>query len=372
MASSSADVWIAAIGATTLISLVPLALLLLLPFRKLKPDSKLLKVFLAFAVGGLLGDVFLHLLPHAAHPHDSPLPALEAALNSRDPHPQAPAEKSHDDHHVEGTHDHDAHDHHDHGQGHDHHGHDPHNAHDHPIPQAHGSHEKHHDHDHHDDDHSRHDHAAEVNTGLWIIAGILSFFLIEKFVRAQHAHHHSHGHNHSHGAKKSKGSPSPGKKPAGKKQGPAAKPAEKPIAVAGWLNLAADFAHNFTDGLAIAASFSAGNRIGLVTSLAIIIHEVPHEIGDYAILVQSGFSHYKAAFAQLSTALGALLGCVLGLLGAEQTPGILPFTAGGFIYISTVTILPVLLEDVGFKQSLYEALAILTGVGFMLVVSAFE
>src|SRR3989338_10916334 len=103
MASSSADVWIAAIGATTLISLVPLALLLLLPFRKLKPDSKLLKVFLAFAVGGLLGDVFLHLLPHAAHPHDSPLPVLEAALDfglhhqSEDAHHKSLADSA--DHH---------------------------------------------------------------------------------------------------------------------------------------------------------------------------------------------------------------------------------------------------------------------------------
>ena len=83
--------------------------------------------------------------------------------------------------------------------------------------------------------------------------------------------------------------------------------------MAGWLNLAADFAHNFTDGLAIAASFSASPKIGLITSLAIIVHEVPHEIGDYAILVQSGFSHYKAAFAQLTTAVGALMGTVLGL-----------------------------------------------------------
>ena len=65
---------------------------------------------------------------------------------------------------------------------------------------------------------------------------------------------------------------------------------EQELAVAGWLNLAADFAHNFTDGLAIGASFLAGQSIGVITTLTILLHEVPHEIGDFAILVQSGAS----------------------------------------------------------------------------------
>src|SRR3989338_2533115 len=103
MPAFSSEVWLAAIGATTVISLVPLTLLLLFPFHKLKPDSKVLKIFLAFAFGGLLGDVFLHLLPHAAHPHDSPLPVLEAALDfglhhqSEDAHHKSLADSA--DHH---------------------------------------------------------------------------------------------------------------------------------------------------------------------------------------------------------------------------------------------------------------------------------
>ena len=68
------------------------------------------------------------------------------------------------------------------------------------------------------------------------------------------------------------------------------------IKVAGYLNLAADFAHNFTDGLAIGASYLAGRNIGLITTLTILLHEVPHEVGDFAILVQSGCSKKKVRF----------------------------------------------------------------------------
>ena len=65
------------------------------------------------------------------------------------------------------------------------------------------------------------------------------------------------------------------------------------IKVAGYLNLAADFSHNFTDGLAIGASYMAGRSIGIITTITILFHEVPHEVGDFAILVQSGCSKKK-------------------------------------------------------------------------------
>jgi len=67
------------------------------------------------------------------------------------------------------------------------------------------------------------------------------------------------------------------------------------IKVAGYLNLAADFAHNFTDGLAIGASYLAGRNVGVITTITILLHEVPHEIGDFAILVQSGCTKRKAS-----------------------------------------------------------------------------
>jgi len=65
------------------------------------------------------------------------------------------------------------------------------------------------------------------------------------------------------------------------------------IKVSGYLNLAADFTHNFTDGLAIGASYLAGKNIGIITTVTVLLHEVPHEIGDFAILIQSGCSRRK-------------------------------------------------------------------------------
>lgn len=149
------------------------------------------------------------------------------------------------------------------------------------------------------------------------------------------------------------------------------------IKIAGYLNLAADFSHNFTDGLAIGASFLAGHNIGLITTLTILLHEVPHEIGDFAILIQSGCSKRKAIFLQLFTALGALSGTLLSLLFESAITGIatsciLPFTAGGFIYIATVTIIPELKESSGFFQSLKEIIALVLGVLMMVVIAYLE
>ena len=147
--------------------------------------------------------------------------------------------------------------------------------------------------------------------------------------------------------------------------------------MAGYLNLAADFSHNFTDGLAIGASFLAGQNIGLVTTLAILFHEVPHEIGDFAILIQSGCSKRKAIFLQLFTAIGALSGTWLSLMFESAVSGfatscILPFTAGGFIYIATVSIIPELKESTGFFQSLKEIVALCAGVAMMVVIALYE
>lgn len=142
----------------------------------------------------------------------------------------------------------------------------------------------------------------------------------------------------------------------------------------GYLNLAADFAHNITDGLAIGASYLAGNNIGIVTTITVLFHEVPHEIGDFAILIQSGCSKKKAMFLQLLTAVGALAGTVLSLLAVELTATvwILPFTAGGFIYVATVSVIPELLEGTSLGQSIKEILALTLGVLLMVVIAQYE
>ncbi|XP_072704043.1 zinc transporter SLC39A7 isoform X4 [Ciconia boyciana] len=161
------------------------------------------------------------------------------------------------------------------------------------------------------------------------------------------------------------------------KSRPAGKAAEESaMEVSGYLNLAADVAHNFTDGLAIGASFLAGPGLGTVTAVTVLLHELPHEVGDFAILVQSGCSKRKAMRLQLVTALGAVAGAACSLLaegaGEAATLGVLPFTAGGFIYVGTVSVIPELLRDAGPLQSLFQVLGLLAGVAMMVAIAHYE
>ncbi|KAI1877269.1 uncharacterized protein JN550_001341 [Neoarthrinium moseri] len=164
----------------------------------------------------------------------------------------------------------------------------------------------------------------------------------------------------------------------------------------GYLNLIADFTHNITDGLAMSASFYASPTIGATTTVAVFFHEIPHEVGDFALLIQSGFSKRAAMGAQFVTALGALLGTLIGiavqefggnsatsavgmhggLLGTSLTWGdmLLPFTAGTFLYVGTVAVIPELLEtgphkSAELRKMLTQFAAIAVGAGIMLYIS---
>jgi solute carrier family 39 (zinc transporter), member 7 len=307
------DLWLHSIGSTLLISAAPFFILYLVPLDNTESMQPRLKTLLAFASGGLLGDAFLHLIPHSVTPHS-------------------------------------------HG----------------------GSHSHSHHHHHHDEEEEGHDHSQDIWVGLWVLSGIIVFLAVEKLVRLlKIGHDHSHG-GHSHGSsEKSPKEKSEKEKLLPKKKEGKKEPEKevKSMEVAGYLNLAADFTHNFTDGLAIGASYLAGNSVGIVTTITILLHEVPHEIGDFAILVKSGCSKKKAMLLQLSTALGALAGNVLALLGTSEnsSPWILPFTAGGFIYIATVSVIPELLESTTkLGQSLKEIFALLLGVGMMVVITLIE
>ncbi|OWA50191.1 Zinc transporter SLC39A7 [Hypsibius exemplaris] len=381
-AEPAVPLWAMALLSTLLISLAPFIILFWIPINANdEANQPLLRIFLSFASGGLLGDAFLHLIPHAV-PHS-----------------------------------------HDHGHGHSHS----------------------HDHDHAEGEEEEvHDHMAHTLVGLWVLAGIISFLVVEKVIRHlkgghDHGHGHSHGHSHTHVhspapaaaatkksddeetadeqklARKASFDENENKKgeededfeivrqrkrggsqsktvTAGSDETAAtvrAATVEKSverevvaqgsseIRVSGYLNLAADFAHNFTDGLAIGASFLAGQGIGWITTLTILFHEIPHEIGDFALLIQSGCSKPKAIALQLVTAVGAFSGCLVSIaFGSTDTAGgsgpVLAFTAGGFIYIATVSVIPELLSDVKVSQSIKEILALLVGIGFMVVIAIYE
>lgn len=139
------------------------------------------------------------------------------------------------------------------------------------------------------------------------------------------------------------------------------------VKLAGLLNLLADFTHNITDGLALATSFYTSPTLGATTTMAVFFHEIPHEVGDFALLIQSGFSKRSAMMAQFVTAIGAFIGTIIGILVQEYGSGetgitgqtkegllgtslqwadmLLPFTAGTFLYVGTVGVIPELLEN---------------------------
>lgn len=317
---SMENIWLYSMVSTLLISAAPFLLLFIIPIDNSNEKKPRLKVLLAFASGGLLGDAFLHLIPHATSSHQS-------------------------------------------------HFHESGNMHESTHAHSHG-----HDHSH------SHDHSKDIAIGIWVLCGIIVFLTVEKLVRLLKGD--SHG--HCHGAPSKKLQEGQQKQNKDKKNNKnkekenSQKKSEESVEISGYLNLAADFAHNFTDGLAIGASYLAGNSIGLVTTVTILLHEVPHEIGDFAILIKSGCSRRKAMLLQLVTALGALSGNALALIGGSSAesntaPWILPFTAGGFIYIATVSVLPELLEgSTKLGQSIKEIAALLTGVALMVFIANFE
>jgi solute carrier family 39 (zinc transporter), member 7 len=151
------------------------------------------------------------------------------------------------------------------------------------------------------------------------------------------------------------------------------------------LNLTADALHNFTDGLAIGSSFAVAgashsswsallaSRGGLAT-ITILLHEIPHELGDYCVLLNSGFSKMEAIMAQFLTAIAAFLGTIVGLWASSSMPGITFVTGGGFVYIATVTILPKILEQqkASFRFRFLQLLAFLVGIGFLYLVTLIE
>jgi zinc and cadmium transporter len=173
-----------------------------------------------------------------------------------------------------------------------------------------------------------------LQTSAFIIAGILLFFIIEKFL---HWHHH-------HGLE-------------------AVEPAVHPV---GKMVLISDGVHNFIDGLIIGASFLVSPEVGVATTLAVILHEIPQEIGDYGVLIHAGYSKVKALFFNFISALFAFFGAGVALLIGVQsstfTEFLLPFAAGGFIYIAMTDLIPELHKQKAIRNSIIQIISILVGL----------
>jgi zinc transporter ZupT len=124
-----------------------------------------------------------------------------------------------------------------------------------------------------------------------------------------------------------------------------------------------DGLHNFTDGLGIGAAFMAGPMIGLSTTIAVFVHEVPQEFGDFALLIKAGFTKRKALAWNLLSGLLAVLGTVIGcaVASTDAEPWILAFVAGTFFYVALSDVIPELNHDTGVIETLLQLFGILAG-----------
>jgi len=167
----------------------------------------------------------------------------------------------------------------------------------------------------------------------YVIVGIVFFFIMEKFLHWRHCHE------------------------------------EKcPVHTFAYLNLIGDGIHNFIDGMLIAASFILSYDLGAATTLAVIFHEIPQEIGDFGILIYGGFTKRKALAYNFVSALAAVAGALITyylayIQGIEHF--LVPFAAGGFIYIAATDLMPELHKKSQAAESIFQLFAILAGIGLM-------
>jgi zinc and cadmium transporter len=174
-----------------------------------------------------------------------------------------------------------------------------------------------------------------------VLAGLLLFFVLEKLVIWRHAHHDDHElhpdelHVHSQRA-------------------------------AGMLIIIGDAIHNFVDGILIGAAFLTDTHLGIVTALAVAAHEIPQELGDFAILLHSGYSRGKAFFYNLLSSVTTVFGGLLVWLGLSQSSPALPYltaiAAASFLYIAVADLIPGMHKKTGFRDSALQLTLICLGI----------
>ena len=240
--------------------------------------------------------------------------------------------------------------------------------------------------------------------GLVMITGFLSFVALEKvlqmFGSSEHSHSHSHNldtnakhvhedkHEHDTAQSSSVKSSSDNARSRGKKGKKEHKTTEiskkehksskntneenSSFNITPWLNVIADSMHNVTDGMSLAVSFKKSTSVGITAFMLMCCHEIPHQFGDFALLISSGTSKSTARKAQLVTALGTLTGCLLGsnlgsfsvTLEKSIDEFAMPFTAGVFLYVVTIGVIPEIMESESttLKSKIYDFVVMITGL----------
>jgi zinc and cadmium transporter len=139
-----------------------------------------------------------------------------------------------------------------------------------------------------------------------------------------------------------------------------------------YMNLIGDSVHNFIDGLILAASFVVSTELGLTTTLAIAAHEIPQEIGDFGVLIYGGFEKKKAIILNFCVALTIVLGGIIGYFISKATEQavvfLLPFAAGGFIYIAATDLVPEIKKEINIKKSMATLAVFIIGILIMWII----
>ncbi|HLF53965.1 MAG TPA: ZIP family metal transporter [Candidatus Nanoarchaeia archaeon] len=178
---------------------------------------------------------------------------------------------------------------------------------------------------------------------LYFISGVFIFFILEKFIHWQHCH---------------------------------VLPGKKHIHSFALMNLVGDGLHNFIDGIIIGGSYLVSLPLGIATTLTVIIHELPQEIGDFGVLIQGGFTKSRALMFNFLTALTAVAGTMIALIVGSAAPAfvsfIVPFTAGGFIYLAMADLIPELHKETKLSYSLMQIFGILVGILAMIFLTFLE
>lgn len=216
------------------------------------------------------------------------------------------------------------------------------------------------------------------NAAAWILAGIFVFFVLEKLVLWRHDHDHagaaeaaiaasqadahqhspthSHTHAHGHGHVHAHGH---GAQERGRE-------------ASAWTIIIGDGFHNFTDGFAIATAFMADTRLGIVTAVAIVAHELPQELGDFLVLIHSGFSRSRALFWNVVSSFATLAGALIAyfaLKSFEQYSLIfLCVAAASMIYVAIADLIPGLHKRSSARESLQQIALVSLGVGSIILI----
>ena len=231
--------------------------------------------------------------------------------------------------------------------------------------------------------HALSDGVVPASLMAWVLAGMLFFFFLEKLViwrhshgdltpppadgsaanDSSHSHHHHHHHRaHGHGHGHAEGQ--------GHGQGQAGDGGRS-----GLMILIGDSLHNATDGVVIAAAFLADFKLGVVTSLAIIAHEIPQEVSDFFVLLHSGYSRKKAFLYNILSSLAMVVGGVVAYFALDQaeayvTP-VLAFAASSMLYVAVADLIPSLHRRFSFKDTMQQMVMIGLGVATVVVMQSF-